>query len=139
VVPGAPLYLFGPQFPGGKGFNPAAFSPPPIDPNIGFPIRQGNFGRNVLRGFGAAQWDLGIRRDFSILENLNLQFRAEMFNVLNHPIFAPPVPDLGSPQFGRSTQLLNQYLGGNVGGGGFTSLYQMGGPRTIQFALKLQF
>jgi hypothetical protein len=139
LVQGVPLYLSGPQFPGGKGFNRAAFTQPPIDPFTGFPTRQGNFGRNVLRGFGASQWDLGIRRGFPIYETLKLEFRAEMFNVLNHPNFAPPVADLATPQFGTSTQLLNQYLGGNVGGGGFTALYQLGGPRTIQLALRLQF
>jgi hypothetical protein len=139
LVPGTPVYLFGSQYPGGKKFNPAAFTVPPTGPPFGFPLRQGNFGRNVLRGFGAAQWDLGIRREFPIRESLELQFRAEMFNVLNHPNFAPPISDLASGQFGVSTQLLNQYLGGNVGGGGFTALYQIGGPRTIQLALKLQF
>lgn len=139
LIAGVPVYLSGSQFPGGKGFNPAAFSAPPLAPPFGFPARQGGFGRNVLRGFGASQWDLGIRRNFPIHESLKLEFRTEMFNVLNHPIFAPPVSDLASGQFGVSTQLLNQYLGGNVGGGGFTALYQIGGPRSIQFALKLQF
>jgi hypothetical protein len=140
--PGVPLYLSGNQFPGGRAFNRAAFSPPPlIITPFGFPAptRQGTFGRNVLRGFGASQWDLGVRRDFPIRESLGLQFRAEMFNVLNHPNFAPPNSDLASSQFGLSTQLLSQYLGGNVGGGGFTALYQIGGPRTIQLALRLQF
>jgi hypothetical protein len=102
-------------------------------------------GRNALRGFGVAQWDFSVHRDFPIYERLKLQFRAEMFNVLNHPNFAPPIGDLQSPQsinpqFGVSTQTLGQYLGGaNVGGGGFNSLYQVGGPRSIQFALKLLF
>jgi hypothetical protein len=139
VISGVPLYLFGSQFPGGKAFNPAAFTTPPLGPPFGFPIRQGNLGRNVLRGFGAAQWDLGIRRDFPIHESLRLEFRAEMFNVLNHPNFAPPISDMASGQFGVSTQVLNQYLGGNVGGGGFTGLYQIGGPRSIQLAMKLIF
>jgi hypothetical protein len=63
-----------------------------------------------------------------------------MFNVLNHPNFSPPVADLSLPNFGISTQTLGQYLsGGNVGGGGFNALYQIGGPRSVQFALKLMF
>ena len=74
-----------------------------------------------------------------------LQFRAEMFNILNHPNFAPPEGDLSSPQsinpqFGLSTEMLGQYLGGlNAGAGGFNGLYQVGGPRSIQLALKLLF
>lgn len=91
------------------------------------------------------QWDFAIHREFAIRDPLKLQFRAEMFNVLNHPNFAPPIGDLQSPQspnpqFGLSTQSLGQHLGGaNVGGGGFNTLYQVGGPRSIQLALKLMF
>lgn len=160
VMPGVPLYLHGPQYPGGVEINstPGAvvggcsdgspstgpFCPPPTDSN-GNPLRQGNLGRNALRGFGATQWDFALHRDFSVRESVKLQFRAEMFNLLNHPNFAPPIGDLQSPQspnpqFGLSTQLLAQYLGGaNAGGGGFSSLYQVGGPRSIQLALKLIF
>lgn len=144
VVPGVPMYLFGPEYPGGKAINPAAFTAPPLDAS-GNPLRQGNLGRNALRGFGATQWDFAVHRDFPIRESLKLQFRAEMFNVLNHPNFAPPIGDLQSPQsvnpqFGLSNQMLGQYLGGaNVGGGGFNALYQVGGPRSIQVALKLMF
>ncbi len=154
VIPGIPLYLYGPQYPGGKAFNNVVvtggcpdgsdqigpFCSPPIDPNTGNPLRQGNLGRNALRGFDAAQWDFAIHRDFPIRESLKLQFRAEMFNVLNHPNFAPPIGDLSDPSFGLSTQMLGQYLGGgSLGRGGLSSLYQIGGPRSIQFALKLSF
>jgi Carboxypeptidase regulatory-like domain/TonB dependent receptor len=160
VVPGVPLYLHGAQYPGGVAINstPGAvaggcpdgspsigpFCAPPTDA-MGNPLRQGNLGRNTLRGFGATQWDFAVHRDFPIHESLLLQFRAELFNVLNHPNFAPPISDIQSPQsanpqFGLSTQTLGQYLGGaNTGNGGFSSLYQLGGPRSIQFALKLMF
>ena len=67
----------------------------------GFPVSQGNLPRNALRGFGAAQWDFAVHREFPVHESLKLQFRAEMFNVLNHPNFGPPVGNLGGP--GRST------------------------------------
>ena len=138
LVSGQPLYLYGSQYPGGKAFNPAAFTDPPSA--SGKPLRQGNVPRNVLRGFGATQWDFAVHRDFPIRESLRLQFRAEMFNVLNHPNFGPPAGRFGSGGFGRSTQLLSQSLSGsNIGGGGFSPLYQMGGPRSIQFALKLSF
>jgi TonB dependent receptor len=146
VVPGQPLYLYGSQYPGHKAFNPAAFMDPPVDPNTGLPLRQGDLPRNSLRGFNAAQWDFAIHRSFPISDSLQLQFRAEMFNVLNHPNFAPPngpTAAFGFGGFGISNQTLGEYLGGgtasNVGGGAFTSLYQIGGPRSIQFALKFIF
>lgn len=140
LVPGQPLYLYGPQFPGRKAFNPAAFTNPPIDPNTGNPSRQGNLGRNALRGFGATQWDFSVHRDFPLRETVKLQFRAEMFNVLNHPNFGQPDGSLTDPTFGLSTQMLGQYLsGGVVGGGALSPLYQIGGPRSIQLALKLMF
>lgn len=147
-VPGQPLYLSGSQCsvlflaqcPGGRGLNPAALANPPVDPVTGNPLRQGNLGRNSLRAFGATQWDFAVHRDFPIHESLKLQFRAEMFNVLNHPNFGPPLGDLSNPQFGVSTQMLGASLsGGVVGGGAFSPLYQIGGPRSIQLALKLTF
>jgi len=141
VVPGQPLYLYGPQYPGGKAFNPAALTSPPVDPSTGFtPLRQGNLSRNGLRGFGATQWDFGIHRDFPIHESLKLQFRAELFNVLNHPNFGPLSNQFGASGFGVSTQMLGRSLNGNnLGSGSFSPLYQIGGPRSIQFALKLLF
>lgn len=156
-VSGQPLYVhgqtcvntLGPPCAGGKGFNPAAFAAPPIDANTGSPLRQGTLPRNALRGYGAWQWDFAVHREFPIAESLRLQFRAELFNVLNHPNFAPPVADLGAPQslnpqFGQAMQMLGQSLNGgsagsNLGGGAFSPLYQLGGPRSIQLALKLTF
>jgi hypothetical protein len=139
VVPGQPFYLRGSQYPGGKALNPAAFVAPPTDAN-GNAMRQGNLGRNALRGFGATQWDFSVHRDIPLHEAFKLQFRAEMFNVLNHPNFGPPNAGFGSRSFGVATQMLNQSLNSNnSGGGAFDPLYQIGGPRSIQFALKLLF
>jgi hypothetical protein len=143
LVPGIPVYLSGQQYPGGKALNSTPnqggsgckgpFCPP-------LPGQQGTLGRNALRGFGATQWDCAIHRDFPIHEALKLQFRAELFNVLNHPNFAPPVADITRANFGLATQTLGQYLAGtNTGGGGFNSLYQTGGPRSVQLAMKLMF
>jgi hypothetical protein len=96
--------------------------------------------RNALRGFSAAQWDFAVHRDFPIHESLKLQFRAEMFNVLNHPNFGPPSGSFGLGGFGVSSQLLGQSLNAtNLGGGAFSPLYQLGGPRSIQLALKMTF
>ena len=140
IVPGTPQFLYGPQYPGGKAINPAAFTDPPIDPTTGLALRQGDLGRNALRGFGAWQWDFAVHRNFPIHESLLLQFRAEMFNVLNHPNFGPPDANLGEALFGLSTRTLGQSLDGGFGGGSpLSPLYQIGGPRSIQLALKLQF
>ncbi len=140
VISGQSLYLFSSVYPGGRALNPAAFTDPPTDAS-GNPLRQGTLGRNALRGFGATQWDFAVHRTFPIHESITLQFRAELFNVLNHSNFAPPVADLNNrTQFGQSTQMLGRYLASfNQAGGSFSPLYQMGGPRSVQFALKLHF
>jgi len=127
---GVPLEIDGSQFPGGKIFNRAAFSSAPAG-------TQGNFGRNVLRGFGAWQTDVGLQRQFHLTERLGLRFRAEFFNLFNHPNFGSPTNVLTSPLFGRSTQTLANSLGSGGANGGFNPLHQIGGPRSIQFALKL--
>jgi len=154
VLTGVPFYLYGPEYPGGEIINNTPDGPnlscvgpfcfPPTDSN-GNILQQGDLGRNALRGFPASQWDFAVHRDFPIHESLKLQFRAEMFNVLNHPNFAPPNSTLylgsgSNAQFGYSLETLGQYLGGNSSGGGALSpLYQFGGPRSIQLALKLLF
>ena len=145
LVPNQPLYLFGAEYPGGKAFNSAAFTNPPLDPITGLPLRQGDLGRNTLRGFGAIQWDFSLHREFPLRESLKLQFRSEMFNVFNHPNFGPPNGQIGIGEFGVSTTMLSQFLNGgtsgsgNLGGGALSPLYQIGGPRSIQLALKLIF
>jgi hypothetical protein len=132
VAPGVPFVLFGSQYPGGKSYNKAAFTAPP-------PGTQGNFGRNVLRGFGAWQADFAVQRQFHLTERLGLHFRSEFFNIFNHPSFGNPNNTLTSPLFGHSTQTLASSLGSGGANGGFNPLYQIGGPRSIQLALKLQF
>jgi len=133
VNPGVPLELFGSQYPGGKIYNSAAFS---IETTPG---KQGDFGRNVLRAFKAFQADLAVQRQFHLTERLGLRFRSEFFNIFNHPNFGPPIGDLTNNLFGYSTQTLASSLGTGGPNGGFNPLYQIGGPRSIQLALKLQF
>ena len=102
-------------------------------------MREGTLGRNALRGFGASQLDLTLARKINLTERVNLQFKAECFNILNHPNFGDPVNNLSNPLFGQSTQMLATSLGSGALQGGFSPLYQLGAPRSIQLALKLQF
>jgi TonB dependent receptor len=132
VVPGQPLELFGSQYPGGKILNGAAFTAPPTG-------QQGDFGRNVLRGFGAWQADLAFQREFRLTEKMELRFRGEFFNIFNHPNFGPPDNNITDALFGYSTATLASRLGSGGANGGLNPLYQIGGPRSIQLALKLQF
>jgi hypothetical protein len=64
---------------------------------------------------------------------MKLQFRAEAFNIPNHPNFGYIQPAYGNIQFGEATQMINQSLGN------LSPLYQQGGPRSLQFALKILF
>jgi hypothetical protein len=133
LVAGQPLYIEDATLPGGRRFNPAAFVSVPNAPGSPFPARQGSLGRNVLRGFPASQLDVALRRRFNFTENFNALFKIEAFNVLNHPNFADPTGNISSGLFGRATQSLNRGLGG------LNALYQLGGPRSIQLSLRLQF
>ena len=132
VVPGAPLELYGPQYPGGKILNGAAFAEPPTG-------QQGDFGRNALRGFGASQADIAVQRQFHLSERMQLRFRGEFFNLFNHPNFGPPDNNITDALFGYSTATLASSLGSGGPNGGLDPLYQIGGPRSIQLALKLVF
>jgi hypothetical protein len=124
-----PLYLYSDSLPGNKRFNPAAFDgATPLAQ-----ARQGTLGRGTLRGFGLQQVDLSLRRRFRIHENLGLDFRADAFNLFNTPNFANPTGVLTNTNFGRSTQLLGTGLGG------LNPLFQVGGPRSMQLALRVQF
>ena len=93
----------------------------------------------MLRGFGAWQADFAVQRQFHFTEQLGLRFRVEFFNIFNHPKFGSPNNTLSCPLFGHSTQMLASFLGSGGANGGFNPLYQIGGPRSIQLALKLQF
>lgn len=126
LVVGQPLFLHGSNYPGGRAVNAAAFALPTGN-------EAGNAPRNFVRGFGANQINLAVRREFHLHENLGLQFRAETFNLLNHPNFGFIDPSIGDETFGQATKMLNQSLGT------VAPQYQQGGPRSMQFALKVLF
>jgi len=131
VVPGVPFYLPAPGQPCGRIINAAAFTMPASG--------QGDLGRNALRGCDAVQFDTTLRRQLHLTERLTLQARADFFNIFNHPNFGSPINFLSSPQFGQPTQMLSSSLGSGGQSGGLSPLYQIGGPRSIQLAFKLQF
>jgi hypothetical protein len=126
LVPHMPLYLRGSQYPGGRVINKAAFTPPP---GSGL----GDAPRNFVRGFGEFQANMAVRREFTFGDKARLQFRAETFNTLNHPNFGYVDPIYADATFGQATKMLNASLGT------VASQYQQGGPRSMQFALKLLF
>jgi hypothetical protein len=79
----------------------------------------GNAGRNIAIGPGLADLDFAVHRDFRITERQTLQFRTEVFDILNRPNFEQPGYDFGTPSFGVIGAALNN--------------------REIQFALKYLF
>jgi hypothetical protein len=127
LVPGQPIWIAAAGAPGGKMLNINAFSIPSTP-------TQGTEGRNDIRGFGLTQVDFSIARKFPITERLNVQFRTDAFNLLNHPNFTnPPAYIQYGPSQLQSRAMLNQGLGG------LNPLFQEGGPRSLQLSLKLTF
>ena len=135
IVPGQPVWLYGnqciavdgPPCAGGKALNPGAFSIPPT-------VRQGTESRNDIAGFGLTEVDTSLGRVFPIHERVKLAFRADAFNLFNHPNFGNPP---GNIEFGtsflQSQVMLNRTLGG------LNPLFQQGGPRSLQLSLKVSF
>ena len=149
LVTDVPIYVDDPSAPGGRRLNSTRVTIPgnPL-PQVGPFIRQvagrqGTLGRNSLRGFPVYQLDLAVRRQFNLTERVNLQFRSEFFNILNRPNFglgdASTDAALSNPNFGISQAMFGRFLGAGGSLGGFNPLYQIGGPRSIQFSLKLAF
>jgi hypothetical protein len=150
LVPGQPLYLYGANCsavlqdlgnlspgqtcPGGRAINPHAFALPAgcDEYSCSGPV-SGNAPRNLVRGFGEWQMDLAVRRDFPLYDRVHLQFRAEAFNAFNHPNFGQIDEYYSDLQFGQAVSTLASSLGA------LSPLYQTGGPRSMQFALKLVF
>jgi hypothetical protein len=102
----------------GQWFNPNAFILPT-------PGTYGNLGRSVYLGPGLADADISLLKGIAIRENVSLQFRAEFFNLLNHPNFGTPNATVFSgTSFSPSAGLITT---------------QATTPRQIQFGLKLVF
>jgi hypothetical protein len=99
----------------GQWLDPGAFALPA-------PYTLGNAPRNVGVGPNQSMVSASLFKTFRLTDRFNLQFRSEIFNIGNHPIFANPNSSFGNPAFGRITATA----------GGYT-------PRQIQFALKLLF
>ncbi len=104
-------------------FNTAAFAAAPKG-------TFGNAGRNTVIGPRANVLDFSVMKSTRIQERANLQFRAEFFNLLNHPNFALPNVTVNSSAFGSVTNTPD-VAGGNP--------FSDGGPRFVQLALKLIF
>jgi hypothetical protein len=129
-------YVYASGIPGGKQLNPADFS------ITSSPTGIGDLPRNMLRAFGETQANVAIQRNFPLFEELKLQFRAEAFNLTNHPNFGALSTSCGPTTAGATCTnvLMGQATGTlNNGLGGLSSLYQQGGPRSLQFMLRLQF
>ncbi|HKD07919.1 MAG TPA: TonB-dependent receptor [Bryobacteraceae bacterium] len=124
LVPGASIYAANQSI--YNWFNPAAFSIPASG-------TWGNLGRYIARGPGYYEIDTALQKRFLLTERMSLNFRAEAFNLFNHPIFANPSGSIGSNPaspsagFGKITSILNT---GAVG---------TGTPRRLQLALRLDF
>jgi hypothetical protein len=88
--------------------------------------RYGNSARNPVYGPGMLQVDASAVRLISLSERTSLQFRTEVFNLLNTPIFAQPGAVLGTADFGRILNTLGRAIGS-------------GTSRQVQFALRLSF
>ena len=88
--------------------------------------RFGNLGRNAIIGPTFNNTDVSIIKNTYLKERLRLQFRAEVFDVFNHPNFGRPGNTVGTPSFGRITS--TRFPTG-----------ESGSSRQIQFALKVEF
>ena len=105
-------------------FNTAAFIPAPRG-------TFGNAGRNTVIGPGTNIADFSVVKSTRISERINLQFRSEFFNLFNHPNFALPNVTVNSSAFGTIASTPDVAIG--------NPLLSDGGPRSVQFALKLVF
>ena len=81
----------------------------PVPPNA---HRLGNAGVGILEAPGAAAIAAGLSKTFRFTESLTMRLESTFTNLPNHPNFAPPLPFVGSPLFGKLTTV---YGGENAG------------------------
>jgi hypothetical protein len=132
LIGGVPLWIADSRVAGHRRLNPAAFALPAEG-------SQGNLGRNAIGGSGLAQLDASVNREFVFFSRLSAQVGVNLFNVLNHPAFANPVPFLSSPWFGQSTSMQNLMLGTGTPNTGLPPLFQTGGSRSAEFTFRISF
>lgn len=121
--------------PGGRRLNRSALAIPAAS-------TQGTLGRNAIRGFTVRQIDASLRRTFPVGDLFRAEFRGDLFNLTNTPNFGRPNSALApaaDPLFGVSRTTFGRFLGGGGSSGGLNPLYQIGGPRSIQFSLRAIF
>jgi outer membrane receptor protein involved in Fe transport len=99
-------------------FNVKAFQELQPDPLGRFEVF-GDEGRNVVQGPGYVNWDASAFKNIRLTESKQLEFRGELFNLLNHTNLRLPVSDIESPTFGQIQSDVS--------------------PRVIQVALKFLF
>ncbi|HWB85500.1 MAG TPA: TonB-dependent receptor [Bryobacteraceae bacterium] len=106
-----------PDYIGGNAINPdytttlqylnkAAFQTVPVSAASGRPIRPGNVGHGEIRGPGYWNADLSLGKNFPLMESVQLQFRVDAFNALNHTNFTSMSTDVYSSAFGRFTNTM---------------------------------
>ncbi len=132
LVPGAPIWIDDPAAAGQRQLNPAAFAIPAAG-------GQGTLGRNAIYGYGMTQFDASLRRVFQWERGTSLEIGWNVFNVLNHPEFADPVPFLSNPLFGQSTSMQNLVLGSGTPNTGLPPLFQTGGSRSAEISVRFSF
>jgi hypothetical protein len=132
LVPGTPLYLYSHTLPGGRRLNggPSSIGGAFQLPQLG---SDGNAPRNLARGFGAQDLGASLEREIPLHDHLHLELRGEVFNVTNSPAFGYMNPYLTDALFGQATLSLSQSYGGTG------SLYQPGGPRSVQWMFRLRW
>jgi len=126
--------------------NPAAFQPTKVTTGCTPPATTcnnsaifgtfGNIGKNVLRLPHTANWDVQLAKNFFISERLRLQLRAEYFNVLNHPNFAPESISTGTV---NGTDQISSFDKLSSNSFGTFRAGQAGDPRIAQLAVKFFF
>jgi hypothetical protein len=127
VYDGSPLHYDNHYVAHGKDayFNTAAFSAPA-------PGEIGN-ARNVLRQPGIAQLDMGLFKNFQLTERFSVKFKWEVFNVLNHAMFATSFPaKITGSSFG-------QFFATPDVGLGLNPILGTGAQRNMQFGLSVAF